>query len=79
MKLLPGTVRDAVVNHVVQAQAPIEHRMLSFEECSLFNSEHAYRDGYSRAVCACGWKSVLMRKEEALVLAYGLHARGEAI
>jgi len=79
MKLLPGKVRKPVVNAVIQMQAPVEHRMLSFEECSLFNSEYAYRDGYSRAVCACGWKSVPMRKEEALVLAYGLHSRGEAI
>lgn len=56
-----------------------EHWMESFEECNLFNSEYAYRAGYSRAVCQCGWKSIPARTELALVAMYNIHVSGKPI
>ena len=54
----------------------MKHKLTHFAECSLFNSEHAYADGYYRAICACGWKSAVSRDHKALVALWELHAKG---
>jgi hypothetical protein len=43
-----------------------KHELRGWEECSLFNSAHAYHDNFNRAICACGWKSTPAYKHEAI-------------
>jgi hypothetical protein len=52
------------------------HELKYFKECSLFNSGYAYADGYSQAVCACGWESAASKDEKILVVLYRLHLEG---
>lgn len=65
-------VRPAVVEatYVSPRQS---HEPEGFEECSLFNSGHAYRDGYSIIKCVCGWKSIPAMGHKALVALFALH------
>lgn len=74
MKDNRSTQEIVVAQPVVASEAV--HEMRDNEECSLFNSAYAYNRGYSRARCSCGWKSIPMIKEEALLMAYALHASG---
>ena len=52
----------------------MKHELVIFEQCSLFNSAYAYRDGYDRAVCSCGWKSAASKDHKALVELFSIHA-----
>lgn len=57
----------------------MEHELIRFEKCSLFNSAHAYSEGYSKAICKCGWKSPAARDETALVLLWQSHAKADTV
>jgi hypothetical protein len=52
---------------------PVKHELVEFENCTLFNSGHAYSHGYDRAVCTCGWKSVCSMNQTALVALFKIH------
>lgn len=51
------------------------HQMGRIEECSLFNSEHAWADGYNRISCTCGWVSVPDRNRLNLTRMHGDHVQ----
>jgi len=53
------------------------HELRSFEQCTLFNSSYAYREGYDRAVCSCGWASAASKDHKALVALFELHTKGQ--
>lgn len=54
-------------------QKAAAHELADLEECSLFNSSKPYGDGYKRAVCTCGWKSI-PEKGAVLVAIHSAHA-----
>jgi hypothetical protein len=56
-------------------EAKERHELKEFEQCTLFNSGHAYADGFDRAVCSCGWKSVALRDHKALVALFEVHVK----
>jgi len=52
-----------------------QHELTKFEECTLFNSGYAYRQGYDKAQCSCGWESAPSKDHKALVALFELHTR----
>lgn len=60
------------------AKLPTRHVLVSIDELSLFNSSCEHADGYSRAVCSCGWKSIPLRTESALFALFESHKRSAA-
>lgn len=51
----------------------MKHEMARIEECSFFNSEYAYSQGYSRLYCTCGWGTIPLRSDDARVASWKLH------
>lgn len=49
------------------------HTVVRIEECSLFNSDHQWNEGYSRIICSCGWRSVPERKRLDLTRMHNDH------
>lgn len=45
-----------------------KHEIVNVEECSLFNSEHAYARGMSVVACRCGWKSWAVKARDTTVI-----------
>jgi len=65
------------VAKIAKRNGAVEHKLTGFSECTLFNSSHAYHDGYDRAHCACGWQSPSGKRKD-LPAIFELHARGLA-
>lgn len=57
----------------VLSKKNIKHELVEWEQCSLFNSEYEYRDGFDRGICSCGWKSAPSSDHNALVALFKIH------
>lgn len=58
-----------------EAPQPQKHELIRFDQCTLFNSQHAYSHGYDRALCSCGWRSAPSRNQKALVALFEVHLK----
>jgi len=65
------------VSKIAKRNGAVEHKLSGFSECSLFNSGHAYADGFDRAHCMCGWQSPPAKRRD-LASIFELHAKGMA-
>lgn len=54
----------------------MKHEIVQFEQCTHYNSEFSYSQGYDRAVCTCGWKSAPARGENRIAM-HTAHAQRE--
>jgi hypothetical protein len=51
----------------------MKHEIARFEWATLFDSQHAYADGYDYVICTCGWRSAPVRGSDKILI-HSAHA-----